>query len=77
MRTETKTFEIYTFEELPKEVQNKIIERQRNKYYEYNNFNEWVVDDCSLLEPPPEELKNIQGYNNLKKPLFNNNRNKI
>ena len=45
MRTETKKFEIYTFEELPTEIQNKLIERNRdiNTFYEY--WHDYLIED--------------------------------
>jgi hypothetical protein len=45
MRKETKTFEIYTFEELPTEVQNELIKKNRdiNTFYEY--WHDYLIED--------------------------------
>lgn len=45
MRTETKTFEIYTFEELPTEVQNKLIEKNRDINTYDDNWHDFLIDE--------------------------------
>ena len=50
MRTET--IEIFKFEELSKEAKKNAIELQRNELYKHNDFSEWSIDDCYLLNPP-------------------------
>ncbi len=42
IRTETKTFKIYNFEDLNKEAQEKAIEKQREFEYE-NNDQSWII----------------------------------
>ena len=54
MRTET--IEIFKFEELNPEAQAKAIEKFRNKLYQHNDFAEWAIDDCFLLNPPHKEV---------------------
>lgn len=54
MRTIIKN--IYTFNELSEEAKKQAIENVRNSYYQYNDFSEWAIDDCYLLQP--EELMN-------------------
>ena len=70
-----KTIEIklYKFEELSKEAKQNAIEDTRNSYYENNDFSEWAIDDCALLEPKEKELQKLFGkeYNF---PLIKNNR---
>lgn len=48
MRTETKEFKIYKFEELSEEVQEKVIEKNRHTYVEYDGWwdsvYEWFYD---------------------------------
>lgn len=71
MRTvETKVF---TFDELTETAKNNAIENTRQKYYEYNDFLEWAIDDCYLLEPKQQELEKLFG-SNYKFPLLKNNR---
>ena len=64
---------VYSFEELNKEAQQVTIEEVRNEYYEDNDFANWAIDDCSLLEPKHEELIELFPieYNF---PLLKNNR---
>jgi len=82
MRTiETK---LYTIDELSEEAQEKAIEQFRNSYYAHNDFSEWAIDNCYLLEPKHEELIKKFGkdfYEVLNKnekykdvPLIKNNR---
>lgn len=71
-----KTVEIklYKFDELSKEAQQKAIKKTRESYYCSNDFSLWAIDDCSLLEPPHDELHNLFG-NDYDFPLIKNNRN--
>lgn len=72
MRTiETKLF---SFNELSEEAKEKAIENVRQEYYKHNDFAEWAVDDCALLEPKHDELENIEGYSF---PLLKNTRGNI
>jgi len=45
MRTEIKTFEIFTFEELPTEVQNKVIENNRDINTCYEDWHDYLIDE--------------------------------
>lgn len=45
MRKETKTFEIYTFEELTTEVQNKLIEKYRDINTSYEFWHNHLIED--------------------------------
>ena len=54
MRTITTT--VYSFNELNESAKQKAISEIKNKYYDYNNFSEWAIDDCYLLQP--RELMN-------------------
>ena len=73
-----KTIEIklFSFDELSEESQKKAIEEQSNFNYENNDFSEWIVDDCYLLEPEQKELEKLYKKNNLiyKDLLIKNNR---
>ncbi len=69
MRTiETK---VYSFNELSEEAKQKAIETIRDINYEYNDFAEWAIDDCSLLEPMEKEISKFKNYDF---PLIKNNR---
>lgn len=57
MRTET--IEIYTFNELSENAKKKAIENERNSRYRCNDFAEWAIDDCFLLNPPYKEIEKI------------------
>lgn len=59
MRTETT--QIFAFDELSDEAKEKAIENIRNDYYNENEFAEWAIDDCYLLEPPQKELTELFG----------------
>lgn len=50
------TTKVYSFNELSEESRDKAIDNIRNSYYEYNDFSEWAIDDCYLLQP--KELMN-------------------
>lgn len=69
----TINLNVYQFNELNEEAKQKAIENIRNSYYEHNDFLEWAIDDCALLEPSHEELTTLLGdkYNF---PLLKNNR---
>jgi hypothetical protein len=73
-----KTIEIklFSFDELSEESQRKAIEEQGYFNYENNDFSEWVIDDCYLLEPEQKELEKLYKKNNLiyKDLLIKNNR---
>ena len=60
MRTITESYNVYKFEELTKEVQEKVIDRDR--YYEVNEENFW--SEC-IIEYWQEKLENI-GFINSK-----------
>ena len=70
-----KTLELksYEFTELSNEAKEAAIENIRNTYYEYNDFCQWAIDDCALLEPLENELTEILGKD-YKFPLIENNR---
>jgi hypothetical protein len=60
MRTiTTPDFQVMTFEELTPEAKEKAIEQVRNSYYEHNDFCEWAIDDCYLLNPPYKEVEKL------------------
>ncbi len=67
---------LYKFEELSKEAQEKAIKDKRTFNEENNDFLDWIIDDCYLLEPPHKEIEKL--YKTLKiKPkeiLIKNNR---
>ena len=65
--------ELYSFNELSKEAQQKVIERERNDLEGSGHIYEWVLDDCELFEPENDELVALFG-NNYKFPLLKNNR---
>lgn len=50
------TTKVYSFSELSEDAKQKAIDNIRNSYYEYNDFSEWAIDDCYLLQP--KELMN-------------------
>lgn len=68
--------ELYSFNELSEEVQQKVIERERNLLEDSGDYNLWVLDDCSLFEPEHDELVELLG-NDYKFPLLENNRKAI
>ena len=69
----TKRIKLYSFEELTNEAKQNAISKERNNRYEYNDFAEWALDDCSLLEPNGKELTKLFGKD-YKFPLLENNR---
>lgn len=69
----TVTTKVFTFDELTEESKNKAIENTRQSYYEYNDFAQWVIDDCALLEPKHQELEDLFG-SDYDFPLLKNNR---
>ena len=62
---------LFNFDELSKEAQETAIEQIRENHEMGNDFWEWAKDDCSLLEPPHEELVNLFG-NDYEFPLIKN-----
>ena len=73
MRTiETK---IFKFEELTSEAQVQAIDKLRDKLYEYNDFAEWAIDDCYLLNPPYKEVEKLDST--LRESLLIKNTRKI
>ena len=72
-KMKTINLNVYQFNELNEEAKQKAIENIRNSYYEHNDFLEWAIDDCALLEPSHKELIALYGdkYNF---PLLWNNR---
>jgi hypothetical protein len=69
MRTITTT--VYSFDELNDSAKKRAIENIREQYYRCNDFSEYVIDDCYLLEPRNEELSIFSEYKDL---LIKNNR---
>lgn len=69
----TVNIQIYKFEELSKEAKENAISIIGESYHNDNEFAEWAIDDCGLLEPPHEELDKLfkEDYNF---PLIKNNR---
>lgn len=65
---------IYKFEELNADAKQVAIEEIRNGYYQYNDFAEWVIDDCWLLNPTIDEVKNFDLEDGI---LIGNNRKNI
>jgi hypothetical protein len=58
MRTiQTPDLNVFTFDELSTESQEVAINKVRDSYYQFNEFNEWAKDDCFLLNPPYKELE--------------------
>ena len=57
----TYTINTYNFEELSEEAKEKAIEQFREKLYYNNDFAEWAIDDCYLLEPKDNELDELFG----------------
>lgn len=52
---------VYQFNELNDQAKQVALEEIRNRYYEYNDFASWAIDDCALLEPPHRELEDLFG----------------
>lgn len=69
----TIELKLYSFDELTEQAKQKAIKQIRNSYYEDNNFAEWAIDDCALLEPPQEEMYKLF-KDNYNFPLIKNNR---
>lgn len=60
-----RTIAIYTYDELSPEAKKKAIEEVREEM-ENNERHEsynWAIDDCSLLEPPHDEMEKCCGNN--------------
>jgi|TARA_R110000772_G_scaffold89822_1_gene185877 hypothetical protein len=72
----TVVTKVFTFDELSDAAKETAIDKVRDTYYEHNDFAEWAIDDCSLLEPPHKELEDLLGesYNF---PLLRNTRKDI
>ena len=64
---------VYKFDELSEQAKQVAIEEVRNEYYDYNDFSEWAIDNCGLLEPPHKELEDLFGQT-YDFPLIKNNR---
>ena len=64
---------VYQFNELNDQAKQVALEEIRNRYYEYNDFASWAIDDCALLEPPHKELEDLFGTE-YDFPLIKNNR---
>ena len=69
----TLEIKLFTFDELSNEAKENAIKQVRESYYEYNDFCQWAIDDCALLEPLENELTEILGKD-YKFPLIENNR---
>jgi hypothetical protein len=65
---------VYQFNELLIDNQQNAIEQIRESYCDFNDFAEWAIDDCNLLNPP---YKEIQKYNLKDGILLSNNRKNI
>ena len=76
METIKKEFTIYKFNELSETAKEKAIENKRDYFYENNDFAEWSLDDCYLLEPKDKEIRDVYKKNKLeyKDLLIKNNR---
>jgi hypothetical protein len=78
----TITLIVYLFLELSDEVKQKVIKRYQEELYEGEHgapyFASWAIDDCSLLEPPHEEMVAALGEDyyirNGEQFVFKNNR---
>lgn len=64
---------VYSFEELTKEAKQVAIESVRQDYYSNNDFANWAIDNCALLEPIQKELTDLFGKE-YDFPLIKNNR---
>ena len=69
----THRTKVYQFNELNDQAKQVALEEIRNRYYEYNDFASWAIDDCALLEPPHKELEDLFGTE-YDFPLIENNR---
>ena len=67
---------VFTFDELSDVAKEKAIESVRESYYEYNDFAEWAIDDCALLEPLHKEMVDLFGAD-YDFPLLENTREKL
>ena len=76
-----KTIEIkiYEFNELSNEAKENAIEQIRQKRYNYNDYVNWIIDDCYLFEPKHDELFKLFGseYSKLNNPIIGNSRKNI
>ena len=67
---------VYKFDELSEQAKQVAIEEVRNEYYQDNDFANWAIDDCALLEPKHEELSKLFGKD-YDFPLIKNTRENI
>lgn len=60
-----RTIAIYTYDELSTEAKKKAIEevREEMENNERHESYDWAIDDCSLLEPPHDEMVKFCGNN--------------
>lgn len=60
-----RTIAIYSYDELSPEAKEKAIEevREEMKENEWHESYDWAIDDCSLLEPPHDEMVKCCGNN--------------
>jgi len=60
-----RTIAIYTYDELSPEAKKKAIEevREEMENNERHESYDWAIDDCSLLEPPHDEMEKCCGNN--------------
>ena len=60
-----RTIAIYTYDELSPEAKENAIEevREEMKQNEWQESYDWAIDDCSLLEPPHDEMEKFCGDN--------------
>ena len=76
---QTIKIEIYEFNELSNEAKENAIEQIRQKRYNYNDYVNWIIDDCYLFEPKHDELFKLFGseYSKMTIPLIGNSRKNI
>lgn len=70
------TTKVFNFSELSTEAQDVAIEQVRTQEHFGDDFAEWAIDDCSLLEPNHDELVELFGED-YKFPLIENTRGRI
>ena len=76
---QTIEIKIYEFNELSNESKENAIEQIREKRYQYNDYANWILDDCYLFEPKHDELFKLFGaeYIKLNNPIIGNSRKNI
>lgn len=76
---QTIQIEIYAFNELSNEAKENAIEQIRQQRYNYNDYLNWIIDDCYLFEPKHDELFKLFGseYSKLNNPIIGNSRKNI